>query len=93
MECRDGDWCAILGDVPIDTPSISSRMKLLTDRPPQLMPPPIRLPARLSRRFLLGSRFGLLIMEMGLGPALTKESWRLRPMADSKEWPVVMSMS
>ena len=68
----------------------SSLMKLLTERPPQLMPPPIKLPARLSRRTRLASpRLGL-IMEMGLGPALTKESWRPRFMAASKGWPDVM---
>lgn len=49
----------------------SSRMKLPTDKPPQLMPF-IRLPARLSRRPRAWSR--LAFIEMGLGPALTKES-------------------
>ncbi len=67
----------------------SSRMKLLTERPPQLMPA-IMLPARLSRRGRPVSRLGLA-MEMGL--ALTKESWRPWPMAESSDGPVVMSTS
>lgn len=71
----------------------SSRMKLPTEIPPQLMPP-IRLPAmrlpasdsRLGR--LPWSRLGFcMFMEMGFAP--TKESCRLRPMAESKG-PVVM---
>lgn len=63
----------------------SSRTKLPKDMPPQLMPP-IRLPASDSLRLRLTlSRFWLLT-EMGLGPALTKESWRERP----KAAPVVM---
>ena len=70
----------------------SSRIKLPTEIPPQLMPP-IMLPARLSLRARLAwSRFGL-IMEMGLGPALTNESLRLRLMAESRFGPVVMSTS
>lgn len=70
----------------------SSRMKLPTEMPPQLMPP-IMLPARDSRRARLAwSRLGL-IMEMGFAPALTKESLRLRPMAESRFGPVVMSTS
>lgn len=60
----------------------SSRTKLPKDMPPQLMPF-MRLLARLSLRFLLTfSLFGLF-MEMGLAPALTKESWRERPKAPS----------
>lgn len=70
----------------------SSRIKLPKDMPPQLVPF-MREPARLSRRWrLIWSRFALF-MEMGLGPALTKESWRLRPMAASMEGPVVISVS
>ncbi len=65
-------------------------MKLLTERPPQLMPA-IMLPARLSRRGRATSRLGLA-MEMGL--ALTKEdSWRPWATAASSEGPVVMSTS
>lgn len=61
----------------------SSRTTLPKDMPPQLMPP-MRLPARDSRRFRLTlSRFWLLV-EMGRGPALTKESWRERPMEVSR---------
>src|SRR5690625_430138 len=61
--------------------------------PPQLMPPPIRLPASDSLRFRLTlSRFWLF-MEMGLGPALTKESCRLRPMPLASRAPVVMLTS
>jgi hypothetical protein len=32
-------------------------------------------------------------MEMGFAPALTNESWRLRPVAEPKSGPVVMSTS
>lgn len=53
----------------------------------------MRLPARLSLRLRLTlSRFWLLT-EMGFGPALTKESCRLRLMAASSAGPVVMSTS
>lgn len=69
----------------------SSRTKLPKDMPPQLMPP-MRLPARDSLRLRLTlSRFWLFI-EIGLGPALTNESCRLRPKEEaSSEGPVVMS--
>lgn len=70
----------------------SSRMKLPRDMPPQLAPA-MRLPARLSRLWRLALSRLALFMEMGFGPALTKESWRLRPMAESIEGPVVMSVS
>lgn len=67
----------------------SSRTKLPTDIPPQLFP--IRLPARLSLRWRLAwSRLGLF-MEMGFAPALTKESLRARPAAESRKGPVVIS--
>lgn len=57
--------------------------------PPQLLP--IKLPARLSLRCRWAcSRFGLF-MEMGFAPALTKESLRARPAAESKKGPVVIS--
>jgi hypothetical protein len=70
----------------------SSRMKLPTEMPPQLIPF-IWLPAMLSRRARLPSRLGFAV-EIGRGPALTNESWRLRPsalMAASK--PLAMSTS
>ena len=54
--------------------------------------PFIILPAKLSRRPRLSAGLGF-VMEMGLGPALTKESWRLRLKAESKVGPVVMSRS
>lgn len=69
-------------------------MKLPTEMPPQLMPPirlpPIILPARDSRlgRLPLSRLAFVIFMEMGLVP--TKESCRLRPMAESKG-PVVMA--
>jgi hypothetical protein len=74
------------------TVTYSSLTKLPKDMPPQLMPPPIRLPARdsLLLRFALSPRLELFI-DMGLGPALTKES--RRPMDGSREGPVVMSTS
>lgn len=53
--------------------------------------PPMRLPASDSLRLRLTfSRFWLF-MEMGLGPALTNESCRLRPMPLTSRAPVVMS--
>lgn len=78
-------WCWARGIFA----TYSSRTKLPNDMPPQLMPP-IRLPARDSLRLRLTlSRFWLLLLtEMGLGPVLTKESCRERPMG-----PVVISMS
>lgn len=68
----------------------SSRTKLPKDIPPHDMPP-MRLPARLSLRFRLTllSRFGLLT-DMGLGPALTKESCLERPMPASRAGPTVI---
>lgn len=76
-----------------DGPTHSSRMKLPTEMPPQLMPPmrlpAMRLPASDSRLGRLPwSRLGFwMFMEIGFAP--TKESCRLRPMAESKG-PVVM---
>jgi hypothetical protein len=73
---------------------MSSRTKLPKDMPPHDDMPPMRLPARLSLRFRPTwlSRFELLTV-MGFGPALTKESCRLRLMAESRAGPTVMSTS
>lgn len=67
----------------------SSRMKLPTEMPPQLMPA-IKLPAALSRRLrFTWSRLGLA-MEMGLAPALTNESCRVRLEPEPNSGPVVI---
>lgn len=69
----------------------SSLTKLPKETPPQLMPP-MRLPARDSRRFRFALSRLALFMEMGFGPALTNESPRGRPIEGSSVDPVVMSL-
>jgi hypothetical protein len=69
----------------------SSRTKLPKDMAPQLMPP-IRLPARDSRRFRFTFSWFWLFVEIGLGPVLTKESWRGRLIDESRAAPVAMAV-
>lgn len=91
-ETKPGAGFGLDEDAKARDKTYSSRMKLPTEIPPQLIPP-IILPARLSRRARFAcSRFGFA-MEMGFAPALTNESWRLRPVAEPKSGPVVILAS
>lgn len=78
----------------MESVTYSSLMKLPTEMPPQLMPPiklpPIILPANDSRRGRLPLSRLAFVMFMEIGFVPTKESCRLRPMAESKG-PVVMA--
>jgi hypothetical protein len=86
-----GEWGGALGKAKTWRCTHSSRTKLPKDMAPQLMPP-IRLPARDSRRFRFTFSWFWLFVEIGLGPVLTKESWRGRLIDESRAAPVAMAV-